>query len=155
MEGIAPITVTPPKPVEPVAFWRRLFQGTLHDGMDPAGSALRLSCLPFGSGSLAHARVVPASKGLPAALSREKGAPRVQVSNPATADKVEKIFATSSVPIDAGNSEDYRIAPLDVVEITVFGVPDLTRTVQVSSSGTVTLPLIKTVQGWRPNFCAA
>jgi protein-tyrosine phosphatase len=29
VEGIAPITVTPPKPVEPVAFWRRLFQGTV------------------------------------------------------------------------------------------------------------------------------
>jgi polysaccharide export outer membrane protein len=76
----------------------------------------------------------------------EKGAPRVQVSNPETAEKVGKIFATSSAPIDAGNSEDYRIAPLDVVEVSVFGVPDLTRTVQVSSSGTVTLPLIKTVK---------
>jgi polysaccharide export outer membrane protein len=89
----------------------------------------------------------PSLEGGPASSTfSEKGAPRVQVSNPATADKVEKIFATSSVPIDAGNSEDYRIAPLDVVEVSVFGVPDLTRTVQVSSSGTVTLPLIKTVQ---------
>jgi protein-tyrosine phosphatase len=29
VEAIAPITVTPPKPAEPVAFWRRLFQGTV------------------------------------------------------------------------------------------------------------------------------
>jgi len=39
-------------------------------------------------------------------------------------------------------SEDYRLGPLDVIEISVFGVPELTRTVQVSSSGVISLPLI-------------
>jgi polysaccharide export outer membrane protein len=37
---------------------------------------------------------------------------------------------------------DYKISPLDVLDISVFQVPDLSKTVQVSSSGQVTLALI-------------
>lgn len=40
-----------------------------------------------------------------------------------------------------GNS-GYKIGPLDVVEFSVFKVPELTRTVQVSETGTVNLPLV-------------
>jgi polysaccharide export outer membrane protein len=46
----------------------------------------------------------------------------------------------------SGSSADYRIAPLDVLDISVFQVPDLTKTVQVSSSGQISLPLVGTVQ---------
>lgn len=62
----------------------------------------------------------------------------------AAAASAQKIFA-SNTP-DAGDNEDYKISALDVVEITVLNVPELTRVVQVSSSGTITLPLIKTVR---------
>jgi polysaccharide export outer membrane protein len=41
---------------------------------------------------------------------------------------------------------DYKIAPLDILDISVFQVPDLTKTVQVSSSGQISLPLVGTVQ---------
>lgn len=37
---------------------------------------------------------------------------------------------------------EYRIATSDVIEITVFRVPDLSKTVQVASSGIISLPLI-------------
>jgi polysaccharide biosynthesis/export protein len=57
-----------------------------------------------------------------------------------------KIFASSPAAPSENGSGDYRIAPLDVVDISVFGVQDLSRTVQVSSSGVISLPLIKTVQ---------
>jgi polysaccharide biosynthesis/export protein len=57
-----------------------------------------------------------------------------------------KIFASSSTAASTSGSGDYRIAPLDVIDISVFGVQDLSRTVQVSSSGVISLPLIKTVQ---------
>lgn len=40
---------------------------------------------------------------------------------------------------------DYRISPLDVLDISVFQVPDLSKTVQVSSSGQVSLALIGVV----------
>jgi polysaccharide biosynthesis/export protein len=57
---------------------------------------------------------------------------------------VDQIFASGASGPAA--SEDYKIAALDVVEVTVLGVPDLSRTYQVASSGTITMPLIKTVQ---------
>jgi polysaccharide export outer membrane protein len=40
-----------------------------------------------------------------------------------------------------GNSA-YKIGPLDVLEVTVFKVPDLSKTMQVSEEGTVNYPLI-------------
>jgi polysaccharide biosynthesis/export protein len=61
----------------------------------------------------------------------------------------QKIFAANATPGGTpgpGQNEDYRIAPLDLIEISVFGVPDLNRAVQVSSSGMISLPLIKTVK---------
>jgi polysaccharide biosynthesis/export protein len=39
-------------------------------------------------------------------------------------------------------SSAYKIGPLDVIEVSVFKVPDLSRTVQVADSGTVNLPLV-------------
>jgi polysaccharide export outer membrane protein len=49
-------------------------------------------------------------------------------------------------PSQAPASADYRISPLDVLDISVFQVPDLTKTVQVSSTGQISLPLIGAVQ---------
>jgi polysaccharide export outer membrane protein len=39
-------------------------------------------------------------------------------------------------------SSAYKIGPLDVVEVSVFRVPELSRTVQVADSGTINLPLV-------------
>jgi polysaccharide biosynthesis/export protein len=41
---------------------------------------------------------------------------------------------------------EYRIGPLDLLEISVFQVPDLSKTVKVSASGEIAMPLIGTVQ---------
>ena len=41
---------------------------------------------------------------------------------------------------------DYRIGPLDLLEITVFQVQDLNRTVRVNSAGQISLPLIGSLQ---------
>lgn len=38
--------------------------------------------------------------------------------------------------------EDYQLGPLDVIEVSVFEVPELTKTLQVSSGGEISLPLI-------------
>jgi polysaccharide export outer membrane protein len=40
---------------------------------------------------------------------------------------------------------DYRITPQDILQVAVFQVPDLTRTVQVDGGGYVTLPLVGNV----------
>jgi polysaccharide export outer membrane protein len=42
--------------------------------------------------------------------------------------------------------EDYKISPLDVIEISVFQVDELTRTVQVNNNGLVSMPLLGSVQ---------
>jgi len=41
---------------------------------------------------------------------------------------------------------EYRIGPSDLLEISVFQVPDLSRTVRVNSSGSLSLPLIGQIQ---------
>lgn len=44
-----------------------------------------------------------------------------------------------------GNSA-YKIGPLDVLDVTVFKVPDLNKTVQVAEDGTISYPLIGDVR---------
>jgi len=39
----------------------------------------------------------------------------------------------------------YRVGPMDVLDVTVFQVADLTRTVQVDAAGQITLPLVGTM----------
>jgi len=59
------------------------------------------------------------------------------------------IPAEQAAPVFTGSlgaaPGDYRIGPVDVLEVSVFGVPELTKVVQVSSSGEITLPLIGAV----------
>lgn len=43
-------------------------------------------------------------------------------------------------------SSGYKIGPLDVVEFSVFKVPELKRTAQVAETGTVNLPLVGEIQ---------
>lgn len=52
---------------------------------------------------------------------------------------------TSSGGVYTGVS-DYRVGPQDLIEISVFQVPDLSRTVRVNSGGQISLPLIGVVQ---------
>jgi polysaccharide biosynthesis/export protein len=43
-------------------------------------------------------------------------------------------------------SGTYKIGPLDVLDVSVFNVPDLTRTVQVADTGTINYPLVGEVR---------
>jgi protein-tyrosine phosphatase len=63
-------------------------------------------------------------------------------SNSAQLSKVADGFASVTTP---GNSA-YKIGPQDVLEISVFKVPDLSRKVQVADSGSVNLPLVGEIQ---------
>jgi polysaccharide export outer membrane protein len=47
-------------------------------------------------------------------------------------------LTSSATPGNTG----YKVGPLDVIEFSVFKVPELTRTTQVAEAGTVTLPLV-------------
>jgi polysaccharide biosynthesis/export protein len=50
--------------------------------------------------------------------------------------------ATALSAIGRPGSSAYKIGPQDVVEVSVFKVPELSSTVQVSEAGTVNLPLV-------------
>jgi polysaccharide export outer membrane protein len=50
-----------------------------------------------------------------------------------------------SIPGSTLTGADYRISPLDVLDISVFQVPDLSKTVQVSAQGQISLALIGNV----------
>lgn len=45
-----------------------------------------------------------------------------------------------------GTTSDYRISPLDKLQVTVFQVPDLSRDVDVDLGGNITMPLIGSVR---------
>ncbi len=51
-------------------------------------------------------------------------------------------LAWSGVYSQEAVSQDYRIGPKDLLEISVFGVPDLNRKVRVSEDGKIGLPLV-------------
>ncbi|MEW6255310.1 MAG: polysaccharide biosynthesis/export family protein [Pseudomonadota bacterium] len=50
-------------------------------------------------------------------------------------------------------SQSYRIGPLDLLDVTVFKVPDLTKTIQVGDNGKIDFPLVGEIQaaGRTPN----
>jgi polysaccharide biosynthesis/export protein len=55
---------------------------------------------------------------------------------------------TPKTPIEAASGTieaEYKIGAQDLMEISVFGQPDLARTVRVNSSGDISLPLIGTI----------
>ena len=77
--------------------------------------------------------------------SISKTEPLAQSSAGESADKIFSANAQATGKFTVAAPEDYRISPSDVLEVTVFGVADLTRTVQVSTNGAISLPLIRTV----------
>jgi polysaccharide export outer membrane protein len=87
--------------------------------------------------------------GAPVALSgATAAAPAATAPRPATTSAAgSRPSPRTSLPSAASQvGTDYRLAPLDVVEISVFQVPDLTKTVEINARGEIALPLIGTVQ---------
>ncbi len=81
------------------------------------------------------------------AASATEGAPNaIKPASRQSSQEVERIFEQYSLPDADGTAPDYRLASMDVVDISVFEAPNLSRTAQVSSSGYITLPLIKDVK---------
>ncbi|MEW5424326.1 polysaccharide biosynthesis/export family protein [Amorphus sp. 3PC139-8] len=93
------------------------------------------------------------SNGSGAPLSFES-AGGTSVSSPATsatspAGSAKRVGSTSMTSIPAAATladEDYRLAPQDILEVSVFQVPDLTKTVEINALGEIGLPLIGSVK---------
>jgi polysaccharide export outer membrane protein len=92
---------------------------------------------------------VPAAGGLgdnaaPSYRSESTAAPPA-VFTPTTAPVHSAPAAEAAAKLTSAGtpgSNAYKIGPLDVLEVAVFKVPDLSRTVQVGEDGTITYPLI-------------
>ena len=74
-------------------------------------------------GETSHSQPVSNAQALPASSAQT------------VSDMVQAASATPESP-------DYRLGPLDIVEVSVFEVPELTKTAQISASGLISLPLI-------------
>lgn len=70
--------------------------------------------------------------------------PAIPPSTPSSAD-VRAIESTTTSSTTTG-ADDYRIGPQDLLELQVFAVDALNRTVRVNSRGFISLPLIGLVQ---------
>ncbi len=75
-------------------------------------------------------------------------------SNKLRDGKMSAVTASTELPApDTSSSSgayegvsDYRVGPQDLIEISVFQVADLNRTVRLNSAGQISLPLIGTLQ---------
>jgi polysaccharide export outer membrane protein len=50
--------------------------------------------------------------------------------------------ALSATSMSDPSSKAYKVGPLDVLDVTVFKVPELSKSVQVSEAGTISFPLV-------------
>jgi len=98
----------------------------------------------FGLAALALANCT--TDGLPgggastvSAAPNSPDAPAYASAGPAT-----QVTQPSEAPTPA--NVDYKISPRDIIDISVFQVPDLNKTVQVSEDGSIALPLVGKVQ---------
>lgn len=64
---------------------------------------------------------------------------------PTTLKVAPPTVGARSVPATA-DMEEYRIGPQDLLEISVFGVQEMTRVVRVNAQGMISLPLLGTIR---------
>jgi polysaccharide biosynthesis/export protein len=93
------------------------------------------------SGSLADGSTLGGAATPAARLTAERSS--VNAANTGAAPgKAAEAFTASATP---GNHA-YKVGALDVLDISVFKAPELSKSVQVADSGTINLPLINDVQ---------
>jgi polysaccharide export outer membrane protein len=90
-----------------------------------------------GSGNIDQARLSPEDVST---SSTERKRPRTSASAPVKRD-IEKLTA-SATP----GSVAYKVGPQDVLELSVFKVPELSKKVSVAAEGTINLPLVGEVR---------
>jgi len=84
------------------------------------------------------------SSNKPLATAQPASSP-VAASGMARGDPAHQPGGLSLASGDTANA-DYKIAPRDILQISVFQVQDLNNTVQVSEDGNITLPLVGKIQ---------
>jgi polysaccharide biosynthesis/export protein len=67
-------------------------------------------------------------------------------TDPRERNSAVKTVAMSLTSVADPDSKSYKVGPGDVLEVTVFKVPELSKVVQVSEAGTINFPLIGEVE---------
>ncbi len=116
------------------------------------------ACLGFIAVSAGAQAVSPAAtaavsgQNVPAfqALSSSSATARAEAATASTASPAAAAAAAAATaadtPVPSTIGDDYKIAPNDLLEIEVFGVSELKRTVRVNTSGYIAMPLIGQIQ---------
>ncbi|MGO9474889.1 MAG: polysaccharide biosynthesis/export family protein [Rhodomicrobium sp.] len=115
----------------------RFLAPALAAALAAACGASSVSDFSAGAPQLAAAPVqAPAAKG---------GGGPAQAADSSQTAALQKVAQTYTAMADP-KTRAYKIGPLDVLEVSVFKVPDLSKTVQVSEAGTINFPLIGEVE---------
>src|SRR5215813_7971509 len=86
--------------------------------------------------------LMPASMDIQAPSKHETSVASLSGSDAKLAAGAADKLTSAATPGTSG----YKIGPLDVLELSVFKVPELSRVAQVAETGTVNLPLVGEVQ---------
>ena len=86
----------------------------------------------------------------PAAASATMESPQTAMASSQTSPSLTSAYSTRAAPPptevaasrESADPSDYRITSQDILQVSIFQVPDLNRTVRVDGSGFVSLPLI-------------
>jgi len=95
-----------------------------------------------GSASESDEQLAP--QGIAPSVASEKQPTRRGLSGsvPEVRDPQAARAAESIASMSTPGTQAYRIGPLDILDISVYQVPDLSKTVQVADNGTINIPLI-------------
>jgi polysaccharide export outer membrane protein len=79
-------------------------------------------------------------------LERISPVPSTATSKTATQKAAPATHNAPATTAESGVASDYLIGPEDVLQITVFDVPDLNQTTRVANDGTIALPLLGRIE---------
>lgn len=122
-------------------------EGDLEMNMSRVWMALGLACVVASGGAWAQeAASQPPARATPQMAAPVATGPVGGAAGPgaaaATANPQGAANGINPLTSLAGLGTDYTIGPNDLIDIEVYGVPDLKRSVRVNSSGLVSLPLV-------------
>lgn len=112
--------------------------------------AIAIGAALAGCGGALNETLTSSSSGEPivtaglGAFPDERQAATRPVKVKATPDLIKQVRSLESISMPGGDG--YRIGPQDVLDISVYLAPDLTKTVQVAETGTINLPLVGDVK---------
>ncbi|HVZ52618.1 MAG TPA: polysaccharide biosynthesis/export family protein [Pseudolabrys sp.] len=105
--------------------------------------AVLLPACASNTGQTPTAAAAATDGGQAAAAATPTSSPVYAVTDPTEQPQPTKAAdTTAALASTSGQTGDYRIGPRDVLDISVFQVNDLNKSVQVNEDGSITLPLI-------------